>query len=100
MVVGSAIGLKYSIKTTSVTVDTTRDKLPTAPLAGREYVLITNSDATTVLYIGDSTVTATGATIGTPLQPYDTYYGEWSSNVDIWGITAAGSIVAIVQEGK
>ena len=88
--------LVYQIKTQNVAVNATATKLPTTPLVGREYLLITNKEST-VLYIGNDSVTSS---IGTPLGINDTYYGEWKSTIDIFGIVASGGTNVTVEEGK
>ena len=96
----TAYSLTYQIKTQLVSVTTIATKLPTTPLVGREYILITNIDTTKTIYIGSSTVTVSGATTGTPLLPSESYYGEWKSNINIYGIISSGSCNAIIEEGK
>lgn len=88
--------LVYQIKTQNVAVNDTATKLPATPLVGREYLLITNKEST-VLYIGNATV---NNTIGTPLGINETYYGEWKSTIDIFGIVASGGTNVTVEEGK
>lgn len=92
--------LNLQLKTQLVSVGSTATKLPTTPIVGREYVLITNTDTAKTVYIGTSTVTTSGPTTGTPILPSEQYYGEWESNVDVYGITSTGSANVIVEEGK
>lgn len=92
--------LTYQIKTQLVSVGVTATKLPTTPLVGRKYVLITNIDTIKTIYIGSSTVTVSGATQGTPLLPSEQYYGEWDNTVDIYGIVSSGIANVVVEEGK
>lgn len=77
-------------------INTTATKLPTTPLVGREYLLITNKEGT-IIYVGNATV---NSTTGTPLRGNETYYGEWKSIIDIYGIVASGGSNVTVEEGK
>ena len=88
--------LVYQIKTQNVFINTTATKLPITPLVGREYLLITNKEGT-ILYVGASNVNTTN---GTPLRGNETYYGEWKSTIDVYGIVASGGTNATVEEGK
>lgn len=92
--------LKYQIRTQAVNVLTTATKLPTTPLVGRQYIMITNNDSTDIVYIGSSTVTTSGATIGTPLRPSEQYVGNWGSGVDLYGISNGDTAIVTIEEGK
>jgi len=96
----TAYALQYQIKTQLVSVGNSATKLPATALVGREYVLITNLDTAKTVYIGASTVTASGSTSGTPLLPSESYYAEYESNINIYGIVSSGSANVIVEEGK
>ena len=92
--------LNLQIKTQLVSVGTSATKLPTTSIVGRVYLLITNIDTAKTVYLGSSTVTTSGSTAGTPLLPSESYYGEWESNIDVYGIVSSGTASVIVEEGK
>ena len=96
LLVGTAYSLTYQIKTQAIVINATATKLPTTPLVGREYILVTNTDTVTV-YIGDSNV---NTTIGTPLFVNQRYYAEYDNTVDVYGIITTGNATVIVEEGK
>ena len=84
----------------TIAVGTVAIKLPTIPLVGRDYIFLTNLDTANLLYVGNVNIAVTGSNRGTLVQPYGSYYGEWTDKVDIYGITSINTIAIAVEEGK
>ena len=83
-----------------VSIGVTASKLPPTPLKGRKYVTIQNVGGT-FIYLGNASVTAdTSGTGGFQLLPKGTWSELYSDLTDIYGIIAAGSTQAYVEEGK
>jgi hypothetical protein len=83
-----------------IMVGTTATKLPPTPLVGRNYIFLTNLDTARTVFIGNINVAHSGSNRGTLLQACSYYYGSWTDEVDIYGITSTGSVEVVVDEGK
>jgi len=93
-------GLDVSVSTTVVTVGNTATKIPASPLSGRRCLTIQNIATTTVIYIGDSTVTANEAATGgyQLAAEWDTITLDLTDEVDVYGIVAVGTAKVVVVE--
>ena len=91
----------YIILTSQIiSIGVTRSKLPSSPLAGRDFILLQNVGTGTI-YIGNSVVTAnTANTGGYQLLSSGEWIAGYESNVDIYGVMSAGSGQILIQEGK
>lgn len=72
----------------------TATKLPTIPLANRASLQIFNSSAVPI-YVGGSTVTASGAKQGIPVAPGQPYALDVGPNINVYAIQASGGTVTI-----
>jgi len=94
------LAFKYSIGTAVVTVGTTATALPTSAKVGRKYIDVQNIGSS-IIYIGDSTVTADEtATGGIQLTPRAVWREPYDHTVTIYGIVATGTCKVVVGEGK
>jgi len=94
------IAFKYSIETAVVSVGTTATALPTTALVGRKYIEVQNIGSS-IVYLGDSTVTADeAATGGIQLVPRAVWREPYDHTVVIYGIVAASTCKIVVGEGK
>ena len=92
-VVGSAGQVVQQV----VSVTTTATKLPTTPITGRKVVIMQNLCSTDV-WLGKSTVTATGSTRGLKLQPGASANFEAGPTIDGYGIVGSGTCDVAVFE--
>lgn len=85
------VGLSTDIRQQRVTVGDVATKVPASPLSGRNTITI-RILGTSVVYIGDSSVTTTGATGGYPKFQYEEVIVDVRDNasVEIYAICATG----------
>lgn len=84
-----------------ITISTSATAIPTTALRGREFLMIKNIDSSKTIYLGSSTVTADEtATGGDQLVASERVYLEFSSDIVIYGIVAAGTAKVAILEGK
>lgn len=96
------ISLEKSHITTVVTVSTTTaTALPATALLGRRVISIQNIDSSAIIYLGNADVTADEtATGGYQLaNQYDTFTGDFSDDIIIYGI-ASSSAKCVVWEAR
>jgi len=76
----------------ATTLGTTAQKVFTFP-AGQSSVrcYVQNNDATNAVYIGTSTVTATGATTGIKIAPGAMLEFHFDGGDSLWAVAAAGT---------
>lgn len=81
------------------TVATTATKLPKTPASNRKSIILFNNNATKTIFLGGSNVTASGNTIGLPIQP-NTFSPPFSLSEQsiLFGIVATGTAQAITLE--
>lgn len=85
--------LKGAIVQTTVSVGTSVTALPATALSGRKNILIKNTHATAILYIGSSTTTAdTTSPGGTQIAAGEFHTVDISDDVVLYGIAASGTI--------
>lgn len=58
------VGMNTAIKITNTTVTTTATQLPATPLTNRNSMIVFNRDPIEPIYVGDNTVTTSGANEG------------------------------------
>lgn len=81
-----------------VSVANSATKLPTTPMNGRRTIIVQNLGNVAV-YLGSSTVTATGATRGIVLgTQYASLQLDLGSAIDLYGIVATGTCEVAVFE--
>lgn len=92
------IPLDFGIKQSIVSVGNTATPIPTTAYSGRKSIIIKNLDASVVVYIGSSTVTADEATTGGyPLAENDTLKIDLGQTTVIYGITTSSAKVSIIE---
>lgn len=86
---------KYRVLSTKVTVGTSATEIPTTPLSKRRGMLIQNISGN-IIYLGGSNVSTTN---GFRLYPRVVHIGNYSDDVDVYGVVAAGTEDIIAFEG-
>lgn len=93
--------LDIQIRQQVVTIADEATAIPTAPLRGREFIVMKNIDSSKTIYIGSNTVTADEETTGgDQLLPSERIYMEFSSDIIIYGIVATDTAKVAILEGK
>jgi len=87
--------IRETFKQSAVTVSNTATLIPATALAKRNSILITNNGGNAI-YIGASDVTTAN---GFPLHPRAVVQIDIQDNVDIYGITASGTVDIRIVEG-
>ena len=93
--------LQISHKTTVVTVADTATAIPATALSGRKVVMVQNIGTVTV-YLGNSAVTADEAATGgyQLINEGDTWVGDFTDDVVVYGIVASGTSSVVVWEAR
>jgi len=91
-------GLTNAFRITTMTVPDTATALPATPLTDRVAISVTNLDATEILYIGNSDVTADralGTTAGWEVGPGESFNVDVTDSIIIYGRAEASQTILI-----
>src|SRR5690606_1113787 len=92
--------LNIAFSTAEKTSTPTRSvaRVGAANLVGRKAIEITNT-STVVVYVGNASVTTTGATRGRPIEPKGSFAVDLAETVDLYIISASNATYVVTEVG-